>query len=79
MMVSAVAVSGMASALGHEAEHPALPLERWSEVGGRLLPGTHGILHSLRSSVGIGMTMVNCIAGMLTSIAAAAVAAGAVR
>ena len=32
MMVSAVAVPGMASMLGHEAEHPALPLQggvRW--------------------------------------------------
>ena len=32
MMVSAVAVSGMASTLGHEAEHPASPLQggvRW--------------------------------------------------
>ena len=52
---------------------------RWSEVGGRLLPGTHVILCSLRSSVGIGMTKVDCIAGTFTGIAAAAVVAGAVR
>ena len=51
---------------------------RWSEVGGRLLPRTHGILCLLRSSVGIGMTMVDCIAGMLPGIAAAAVVAGTV-
>ena len=53
--------------------------QRQSEVGGRLLPRTHSILCSLRSSVGISMTMVDCIAGMLSSIAVAAVAAGAVR
>ena len=52
---------------------------RWSEVGGRLLPRTHCILCSLRSNVGIGMTMVNCIAGMLSGIAVVAVVASTVR
>ena len=78
MMVSAVVVPRMAFALGHEAEHPASPLRggvRW--VAG-CCPEPHVVLHLLRSSVGISATKVDCIAGMFTSFAAAAVVAGAV-